>query len=148
MNLDLKRIINNHADKIRFLIVGCANTAIDYVVLFGLINFCGFSIIISQVCSTSIALCFSFFANKKFTFQDKSIHNSTQLIKFLAITLFGLWVIQTIVIVITKACFGSANIDDNIILFVGKTIATCATLVWNYLLYKKFVFTDTSSKND
>ena len=32
--------------------------------------------------------------------------------------------------------------DYLLVLFIGKAIATCVTLVWNYVLYRKYVFTD------
>jgi putative flippase GtrA len=36
--------------------------------------------------------------------------------------------------------FGNILTNSYIVLFVGKIIATCVTLVWNYLLYRRFVF--------
>ena len=137
--------IKKHADKIRFLIVGGANTAIDFVILFTLVNFFSTPLLISQIISTSTALIFSFFVNKKFTFKDKSVNGKAQMIKFLVITLFGLWVIQTVIIAGIKFAFTKSGIDSNIILLIGKLLATCVTLVWNYVLYKKFVFVTKSN---
>lgn len=132
--------IKKHADKIRFMIVGGANTAIDFTILFALVNFLNVPLVISQIISTSTALIFSFFVNKKFTFNDKSVNGKSQLIKFLVITLFGLWIIQTIIIAGIKFTFAKSGINSNIILLIGKLLATCVTLIWNYVLYKKFVF--------
>jgi len=86
---------------------------------------------------------FSFFANKKFTFKNKNVKTKTQFIYFLVITLIGLWVIQPIVIELTRSMFELISKNDYLlVLFIGKAIATCVTLVWNYVLYRKYVFTD------
>lgn len=136
----MQELIKKHADKIRFALVGGINTAIDFVVLFGLVNFAGLSIILSNIISTSVALSFSFYANKTFTFKDKGSSTKTKMLLFLGITLFGLWILQPIIIMITKSIFGQFVADNNIILLIGKLIATCATLVWNYFMYREFVF--------
>jgi len=86
---------------------------------------------------------FSFFANKKFTFKNDNKKTKTQFVYFLIITLVGLWAIQPIIIEITRSML-ELVIKNNylLVLFIGKIIATCVTLVWNYLLYRKYVFTD------
>lgn len=139
----IQKIIKKHEDKFRFAIVGAANTTIDFVILF-LLTLLGLNVIFSNIISTSIALIFSFFANKKFTFKNDSAKTKLQFVYFLIITLFGLWGIQPIIIELTRTIlelFISSN-SYLLVLFIGKTIATCVTLVWNYLLYRKFVFND------
>lgn len=133
-------LIRNHSDKIRFVIVGTANTTIDFALLFGLVNFLSIPIFFSNIISTSVALSFSFFANKKFTFKDNDQNAKRQLIRFLMVTLSGLWIIQPIIIAITDMVFFRSIGTNNIMLLSGKLMASCITLVWNYLLYRKFVF--------
>jgi putative flippase GtrA len=133
----LEKFLKKHADKVRFGIVGALNTAIDFVVLFTLVAM-GSPTIASNFVSTSVALIFSFFANKKFTFKDNA-NNKTQFIYFLAITLFGLWIIQPIIIDGVGLLIKS-SVNSYVVLFIGKLLATGVTLVWNYLLYRKFVF--------
>jgi len=135
----VKNLLKKHADKIRFAIVGGANTGIDFSILFGL-KFLGLPDIPGNFISTSIALVFSFFANKKFTFKDNTSQDKTQFIKFLAITLFGLWVIQPVIIFAVGLILSPLLHNGYIILLIGKLLATCVTLVWNYLLYRKFVY--------
>ena len=136
----MEKILKKHADKLRFGIVGGANTAIDFGILFSLVNFLKFPIIYSNIVSTSVALIFSFFANKKFTFKYKDQNTKKQIITFFGITLVGLWIIQPIIITLVGALLFYFSFDKNIVLFIGKIIATCITLIWNYLLYRKFVF--------
>lgn len=136
----MDQLIKKHADKIRFILVGGTNTIIDISILFLLVNFSPIPIIFCNIISTSIALIFSFFANKTFTFKDKDGITKTKTTIFLIITLTGLWIIQPIIIAIIKSIFGQIIMDNNLILLIGKIFATCVTLVWNYVLYRKFVF--------
>lgn len=135
----IKPILKKHADKLRFMVVGGANTAIDFGVLFILKNI-GLSAIVGNYFSTTVALIFSFFANKTFTFKSDSKTSKVQFAKFLIITLVGLWIFQPIIIYGIQILLTDYNLDSNLVLFIGKIIATCFTLVWNYILYKKFVY--------
>lgn len=135
----MKNLLNKHADKLRFAIVGGANTGIDFGILFTL-RFFGFPEILSNFISTSIALVFSFFANKNFTFKNSGKQSKTQFIKFLVITLFGLWLIQPVIILAVGSLLRPLIHNGYIILLISKLLATCVSLVWNYLLYRKFVY--------
>jgi putative flippase GtrA len=136
----LKKLIKNHSDKIRFILVGGTNTVIDFGILFSLTNFTSLSIFYSNILSTSVALSFSFFANKKFTFKKNSTNSRLQFVRFLAITLVGLWIMLPLIISSTSSIFGNLLNDNNLILLAGKLFASCFTLIWNYLMYRKFVF--------
>lgn len=132
-------LTKKHAEKIRFAMIGGINTAIDFVILFILVGL-GIPTLIANILSTSNALTFSFFANKKFTFKATNKITRNQILQFLGITLTGLWVIQPIIIFGVKVVTGSLVVNSFVILFIGKLLATVVTLIWNYLLYKKFVF--------
>jgi putative flippase GtrA len=136
----MDQLIKKHADKIRFLIVGGTNTAIDFIILFSLVNLLNIPVFFSNIISTTVALCFSFYANKTFTFKDKDTNVKAKAASFVAITIFGLWILQPIIIVIVKSVFGHIITDNNLTLIAGKILATCVTLVWNYLMYRRFVF--------
>jgi putative flippase GtrA len=138
MHQKIKNLTTRHADKFRFVMVGGTNTFIDFSILFALTSI-GLRDITSNFISTSIALTFSFFANKMFTFKDRT-KDKLQFVRFLTITLIGLWILQPIIIVLSRISLESTVDDSNIVLLVGKLLATCVTLVWNYLLYKKFVY--------
>lgn len=135
----MKNLAKKHAEKIRFIIVGFLNTAIDFIILFALANALGFPDLVSNIVSTSIALAFSFMANKTYTFKGSSA-SGKQFAYFLIITLFGLWVIQGIIIFGFKSVAGPLFDSADVTLFAGKLVATCASLTWNYLMYRKFVF--------
>lgn len=135
----MQNLLKNHAEKLRFALVGSANTAIDFGLLFAFVAF-GLPVIASNFVSTSVALTFSFFANKTFTFKDDSKNHGSQLVNFLIITLFGLWVIQPIIIEGTKLLTSNLSLNNSVVLLIGKLLATAVTLIWNYLLYRKFVY--------
>jgi putative flippase GtrA len=59
---------------------------------------------------------------------------------FILVTIFGLWVIQPIVILGVTAALSSFNLNESAVLFIAKLIATLASLVWNYLFYSRLVF--------
>lgn len=135
----MEQLLKKHAEKIRFIIVGGVNTALDFGILF-LLTFLGLDKIVANYFSTGIALIFSFFANKSFTFKHKEGNAKKQFILFLVITLFGLWVIQPIIISVSTTFLASYIPNEAINLFVAKLIATVASLIWNYILYSRIVF--------
>lgn len=144
----MKKLIKQHSEKIRFVLVGGTNTAIDFGILFGLTNLTSLSIFYSNIVSTSAALTFSFFANKKFTFKNNNGKTNTQLLRFLAITLTGLWIIQPIIIAMADVLFFHSVGKNNTMLLAGKLLASCFTLFWNYFMYKKFVFINISKNTN
>ena len=131
--------LRKHAQKIRFGIVGLANTALDFILLFILVGL-GLDKIPANYISTGISFVFSFFVNKKFTFKSKGGNVKKQFAYFIAITIVGLWVIQPIIITIVSKLLESTGLAEAAILFIAKVIATGASLVWNYLFYSRLVF--------
>ncbi|MBC7943335.1 GtrA family protein [Candidatus Saccharibacteria bacterium] len=131
--------MKKHAEKLRFGVVGGANTALDFGILFVLV-FLGLDKFVANFLSTSIAFIFSFFVNKSFTFKSKGGNAKKQFGMFVLITLFGLWVIQPIIIVWVGWVISDLGIPDSLVLFIGKLLATVVTLIWNYVLYAKYVF--------
>ncbi len=130
--------IKNKEEKLRFGIVGATNTIIDFGILFTLTHF-GLPSLISNIFSTSAAFTFSFFANKTFTFKAKGT-TKKQFFLFIAITLFGLWGIQSAIIWAVSGILGTAGLEKSLTLLVAKLLATIATLIWNYSLYSRLVF--------
>ena len=122
---------------LRFILVGIANTAIDFIVLLSL-TAGGLPLVLSNILSTSVALTFSFFANRTFTFGSTGKKRS-QAVRFLLVTLVGLWVLQPIVLVLAVPVLeGMLSREASIV--VAKLIAIVVSMVWNYLLYDSLVF--------
>ncbi len=138
----MQNLLKKHAEKLRFALVGGANTAIDFGILFALV-FLGVDKLVANFFSTGIAFVFSFFVNRSFTFKSAGGNTKKQFGLFLIITLFGLWAIQPAIIAGVAWLLGSSNLSKPIILLAGKLLATVATLIWNYILYSKHVFKKT-----
>lgn len=139
----MEKLIKKHAEKLRFGAVGGANTALDFGILFVLV-FLGVDKIFANFVSTSTAFVFSFFANRSFTFKLTTKTTKKQIGLFVVITLFGLWIIQPIIITEIGWMLNDFGPRGPIVLLIGKVCATVVTLVWNYVLYRKFVFTKTT----
>ncbi len=95
-------------------------------------------LIAANIISTSVALTFSFFANRTFTFGSTGTKRS-QAVRFLAVTLIGLWVLQPIVLLLTVGPLEEFFSRETSIV-IAKLLATVVSMVWNYLLYDSLVF--------
>jgi len=135
----MKVSVKNSEQKARFLVVGGANTAIDFGLLF-LLKALGLPVVAANIASTTAAFCFSFFANKKYTFKTKSTNLKKEIISFVLVTLFGLWVLQTIVIWLVSLLLVNWQLPSVTVLLIAKFFATCVSLTWNYVLYSRVVF--------
>lgn len=138
--------IKSNSQKLRFVVVGGINTAIDFGIFFTL-SFFGLSVVAANIASTSVAFCFSFVANRKFTFKSTSSDVKRQIVLFMLITLFGLWILQPIVITLTQDILKSSGLPAWTQLGFGKILATIVTLVWNYVLYSRVVFKKKVARN-
>jgi putative flippase GtrA len=136
----MKALLRKHATKVRFGLVGAANTALDFGLLLVLANFFAVPHVIANIISSSIAFVSSFFANKKYTFKTTGQSVIREMILFTIVTLFGLWVIQSAIITLLTPPIQSIVTNDTITLVIAKLIATLASLTWNYVLYSKVVF--------
>lgn len=131
--------LRKHAEKIRFAAVGAANTALDFLILFILVGL-GVDKIIANYFSTGLALIFSFFVNKSFTFKSKTGNAKKEFVLFIIITLIGLWVLQPVIINFVSQLLAGHGLTNGLILLIAKLIATIISLIWNYILYSKIVF--------
>ena len=139
----------------KFGVVGVINTVIDFAIFNALGKFAGWPPIPANIASTSVAMIFSFFANKRLVFKQNSGSMLKQAGVFLIITAFGLYVIQTGIIwllvhqwtaptaLLVKVVRGVGIHwfkDDFYVNNSAKAVATLASLTWNYIMYKKVVF--------
>ncbi len=144
----MQEVVKKHADKLRFTIVGSINTALDFSILFILTMLLNVPKELANFISTSVSFLFSFFANKKYTFKSTSKNLKKQFLLFTIVTLFGLWVIQTIIITAITPVFTNLGINKPAALLISKLIATAASLIWNYTLYSRVVFKKSKNSSD
>jgi hypothetical protein cdiviTM7_02105 len=131
--------MKNKSQLIRFGLIGVINTALDFGLLF-ILKSVGLMATTANIFSTSIAFVFSFFANKKYTFRSSGTNIVREMILFVAVTLFGLWVLQTGVIWLVLPHLSKLLRSSEMGLLATKLIATAVSMTWNYILYDKLVF--------
>lgn len=137
--------MSGRAKPLRFILVGLLNTLIDFGMLFALTAW-GLGVVPANMISTATALVFSFVMNRSFTF-GASGSPLAQAVKFLLVTLVGLWVLQPLVLVAGTALLVGL-LSPAWALLVSKVAATIVSMVWNYLLYDRFVFRSDSAQNE
>ncbi|WP_051209556.1 GtrA family protein [Propionicicella superfundia] len=135
----LRRLLVRHAEKLRFGLVGVANTALDFALLFVFVAL-GVNQYVANYLSTSLSIVFSFVMNRRFTFRSEG-SKRREIVPFILVTLTGLWVLQPVLIWLVTTGLRPMVPQDYIVLFAGKLVATVGSLTWNYLLYSRVVFT-------
>ena len=137
----MQELLKKHETKLRFGIIGVINTALDFGLLFVFSSLFGIPRGFANMLSTSISFIFSFFANKRYTFKSSSKENIVrEMVLFTVVTLFGLWVIQGLIIHFLTPVIINLGTTEELALLASKLIATVASLIWNYLLYSRVVF--------
>ncbi|MBB5957643.1 putative flippase GtrA [Saccharothrix tamanrassetensis] len=125
------------ATKIRFGLVGIANTLVD-VVAYTLLSLAGLPMFVANLISTTAGMACSFTLNRSFTFRARTGDVRTQIVLFLLVTTVGLWVVQPILISLTSGAFDGLH---PVVAVVGPKLAALVfNLVWNYTLYNRLVF--------
>jgi putative flippase GtrA len=148
---------------VRFIVIGIANTLIDFGILNVLVFAFSFNKILANSISTIIAMIVSYILNYRVVFRHDTQGHVKKIIIFIVITAFGLLVLQNLVIyVFVHWITFPGNIGTTIIHAIGfsqlsrqfiglniaKALASAASMVWNYIMYKKFVFTDKPEPTD
>ena len=136
--------------KVRFAAIGVINTVIDFALLNVFAHAIGLPRIPSNIISASVAMIFSFFANRHVVFGAKDGDARKQAMLFVLVTASSIYVIQNIVIyVLADLWTWPLDTAHDIIgilekdIFVtngAKAAATVASLVWNFLFYDRVVF--------
>ncbi|MEZ2389060.1 GtrA family protein [bacterium RCC_150] len=115
---------------IKFLAVGAASFAIDLGTLTLLHELGRVDLWIATPIAFLASLIFNFFAQRKFTFQSGA-RAHVSFFKYGLLVVFNLVATDFIVNGIAAAGMSYA---------LGKAVATVATTVWNFLLYKHWIF--------
>ncbi len=132
-------MIKNKRQKASFVAVGAINTILDFGTLF-ILKSLGLPAVSANIISTSVAFCFSFFANKKYTFKTTDTNVKREIVLFIIVTLFGLWGLQTIIIHFALGPLESTGMVPSLALFLAKMLASVVSLTWNYFWYSRVIF--------
>lgn len=117
---------------IKFLAVGAFSFGIDLGTLTLLHEVGRVDLWVATPVAFLASLVFNFFAQRKFTFQSGA-RAHVSFFKYGALVVFNLVATDVIVNGIAAAGLSYA---------IGKAAATVATTVWNFLLYKHWIFKD------
>ncbi len=138
--------------KVRFVAAGIANTLVDVSGFNLLIVVFSFGVVPASIISTSIAMAVSYVLNKKAVFRSQTPHSVKQIILFVAVTLTGIWLIQTVIMVQALGFLEDMfNASEHSFLLwflqnVAKGFGILAGAVWGYLGYSRIVFRETRVK--
>jgi len=145
--------------EIRFLAVGCFNTALDFILLNILFGLVGFPQLVANTISVTIGITISYFLNHKIVFRHKDKPGIKNYLRFFVITGFSAIIIQNLTIyLVTKALPVSESTTIQIAGFsiaatvlelnIAKVVAILAGMSWNFLLYKHVVFKDDTKEHE
>lgn len=130
-----------------FGLIGIVNTALD-IGAYLTLRVASVPIVVANIASTSLALTLSYFLNRRFTFNSAAKSRHT-IVPFLLVTLTGLWLLQPLVIYIALSILDAPSVAQSLGHIgissasrdlLSKLVATPASLVWNYVLYRRIVF--------
>lgn len=134
-------------EKVRFALVGVANTAVDFVVLIILVTVFHTPAFAANIASTTVALITSFALNKKTVFRGQSGQNVRQIVLFFIVTIASIWLVQTVIMTqlydFARDYFDVYSGWRSLALLIGaKVIGIIAGSIWNYMWYSRVVFKD------
>jgi putative flippase GtrA len=147
--MQMQFILNS--EKLRFGLVGIFNTGLDFVLLNFFVFAFGLSSLAGNVLSVTICVIISYLLNHHFVFRSGDRTSLKKFLMFFMVTGFSAIILQTLVIWtvewFTGTTFGRSlilfsTLHDNTVLQLNfaKAAAVGVGMIWNYLLYKYFVF--------
>lgn len=136
----------------RFLAVGVLNTGVDLAVLnvetilTGIKDGSGYAV--QKGLSFFVAVVFSYFLNKRWTFQDTSTTQRTKKFsQFFVVSIMGAVVnvstatfVVTYVKVLANPALNLGLLTDQVWVNIGALVGAGAGFLWNFLGYKFLVF--------
>lgn len=162
---DIKQITKQAG---KFAAVGVLNTVIDFIILNALV-FLGFTaafllfnqkFLIANIISVAVAMINSFILNKQWVFRSEGGSIYSEIFKFLAITIFGMFIVHQLIFnffyyqfhavadllvaVVHLLKLDLIFSDQFALLNFSKIVAIIGSLIWNFIGYKFFVFKNKS----
>jgi putative flippase GtrA len=120
-----------HKEKVKFAMVGGMNTVLDFTIYGVLVHFFGVFVVVANLISTAICMVTSFVLNYNFVWESKKSKRETAP-KFVALSMFTAWVVQSGVIWLIVTIFGG----DDVVNLLAKVGGICVGMVCNYIGYK------------
>jgi putative flippase GtrA len=137
--------------QVRFLIAGCLNTGLDFLILNLLTFVAHLPQLAANTISVTVGICVSYLLNHFFVFLHPTPIRLGLFLKFFAVTGFSSLVLQNSIIFGFESFFNT-RYGNSLLLFAGtegrafvainiaKLVAVLIGLVWNFVMYKFVVF--------
>ncbi|MCF0211360.1 MAG: GtrA family protein [Bacteroidales bacterium] len=127
---------------IKFGIVGCSGTLVDFGVTFVCKELLGILPLISNALGFTIAATTNYLLNRTWTWRSKEKQVGVEYAKFFAVSLLGLGLNTLIIYLLTQKMSWSFLPDawQGYAFWIAKVIATGVVMVWNFLANNFFTF--------
>lgn len=138
--MEINELYKKHKSILKFAIVGCINTGMDFITFTFLLSVFGINKLLCQVGGYSMGVINSFVLNKLWTFNDKKEKTNTvaQFVKFVITNIISLGIsLVGLNILSNKLCIN---------VYVSKIIVTLFLQIFNYVVYKLFIFKGKDSR--
>jgi putative flippase GtrA len=145
--------------QVRFLIAGCFNTALDFLILNVLTLALGLPVLVANTISVLFGISISYALNHFFVFRYPHRISWRKFLEFFLITGISSLGIQTLIIWLFELLFAT-SFGNSLLLVpdaegrhfiainVAKFTAVLVGLVWNFTMYRFVVFRVPSGKKD
>ncbi|MHB1173128.1 MAG: GtrA family protein [Lacisediminihabitans sp.] len=145
--------------QVRFLIAGCFNTALDFLLLNVLILAFGLPTLVANSVSVLLGIGVSYALNHFFVFRYPYPIRVGTFLQFFAVTGFSSLVLQSLVIylfeLLFKTRFGNSLLfltdpagNHVLAINIAKASAVLVGLVWNFTFYRFVVFRTRANDSD
>ena len=144
---------NGILQMVRFGLVGCCNTLVDYGVFYLMIAAVNLHKSVAQVIATGVAMCVSFLLNRKWTFQKDGAGNLTEVARFIVVNTISMLVvivfthlfydilhIETIANPFLSAIGISFAFEGDYAVMLAKLVASVFSVLVNFIGNKFWVF--------
>jgi putative flippase GtrA len=137
--------------RVRFLIAGLLNTALDFLLLNLLILGAHMPVLAANLVSVTVGITISYFLNHFFVFRHGEPVTVGRFLRFFAVTGFSSLLLQSGVIWLFErgfattfgrslVMFGTSAEQEFLEINIAKATAVLIGLVWNFTLYRLVVF--------
>lgn len=129
-----------------FGVVGVLNTLSDFVIFNILFAAFKFPLLLANICAVTLVMSVSLQLNRRFVFGATNKSYASHILKFVLVTIVGLYVIQNVILFMTLGVLQSMSslsgffANDLVQTNVAKAVGVGGSAVWDFVLYKLWVF--------
>lgn len=132
---------------VKFGAVGIVNTLANFAIFNLLVVVFGLPILLSNICAVTIVMAVSLQLNRQFVFKTSDQKSyASHVARFVVVTVFGQYFIQNAILLgALSALQGMSSLtgifaNQLVQANIAKIIGVGASAVWNFVLYKFWVF--------